>query len=246
MNVITLHVTNVKTLDNIEYFMNFPPVFATKLYRGSGFPQKSAKRGATMKTLLISMVLACSLFSAQKFIEPPISFSDTPLNVAVETVFLAAGAQYCIEIPLSPYGNVNLNIKRKMELDSLLSLLLDPKGLTFTKISNIYIIKKKQNADPVRVTKFYSPNSAPLESSEIEYIYPPLEFKNTPVKTALETLFIKVGTNIKFYGDPDEKITYTLKEKMPVKVLLLILLKDTNVKIENKSGVMYLSQNEKK
>lgn len=199
-----------------------------------------------MKTLIISMVLACALFSAQKSIEPPIAFSDTPLNVAVETLFLSAGAQYCIELPLAPYGNVNMNIIRKMELESLLTLLLEPKGLTFTKISNIYIIKKKQNAAPVRVTKLYSLSCAPLENSEIEYIYPPLEFKNTPVKAALETLFMKVGTNIKFYGDPDEKITYTLKEKMPVKILLLILLKDTNVKIENKNGVMYLTQTEKK
>ena len=219
-----------------------------------------------MKALLISVLLTCALFSAPIFVEAPIDFPNTPVKIAPETAFLKPGRMSSIAVEdLSKYGNVTLTLCQRQELDTVLTLILEPKGLQFTvDASGIYHVKKneKNNSEPPRVTKLYTFTNATAGGAVIGdekdlqtyyqakdggldeyYVKPPLDLKNTPVKTALEVIFAKAGLqNIKFFGDPDDKVTFSLKEKMPLNDLIRLILKDTKIKIENKSGVFYMTQ----
>jgi len=205
-----------------------------------------------------------------KYVEPPIDFQNTPVKIAIETVFLKAGVQYSIEIAdLTAFGNVTLAITERQELDTMLALILEPKNLQFiVDASGIYHVMKKEkdNSAPPRVTKLYAITDATAGGAFIGdekdlqayyqkkdggldeyYVLPPLDLKNTPIKTALEVVFAKAGLqDIKFLGDPDVNVTVSIKEKTPLNVLIIEILKDANVKIENKSGIFYLTQIKKK
>ena len=111
-----------------------------------------------MKKILAVIMTFAAVSWAQVFVEPPIDFPNTPLKIALETVFLKAGAQYSIDVDLSNYGPATLTINEKTELETLLNLLLEPKGLSFVKEGAIYKIRKKEKdtSGPPRVTKLYA------------------------------------------------------------------------------------------
>jgi len=112
-------------------------------------------------TVLIAMLIGGFALAAEaKFVEPPIDFPNTPVKVALETVFLKSGVQYSIDVDdITTFGNVTLTINEKQELETVLSLILEPKNLEFkVDASGIYHIKKKEKGDatPPRVTKLYA------------------------------------------------------------------------------------------
>ena len=88
-----------------------------------------------MKSFILILALTCSLFCEKlMFIEPPIDFPNTPVKVALETVFLKTGIQYSIDVDdIGKYGNVTLTITQRQELDTLLLLILEPKNLKFAR-----------------------------------------------------------------------------------------------------------------
>jgi len=113
-------------------------------------------------TVLVAMLIGTFAFAAdaKKFVEAPIDFPNTPVKVALETVFLKSGVQYSIEVDdITTFGNVTLTINERQELDTVLSLILEPKNLMFVvDASGIYHIKKKEKdtSGPPRVTKLYA------------------------------------------------------------------------------------------
>ncbi len=113
--------------------------------------------------LLVLMFLLASgiVYCKTLYVEAPIDFPNTPVKVAIETLFLKTGAQYSFEVtdpPMSVYGNVTLYIRERHELDTVLALILKPKNLSFNvDASGIYHIKKKSNTPPVKIiAKQYS------------------------------------------------------------------------------------------
>ena len=115
-----------------------------------------------MKKILavIIALLIGSYAAAELFIEPPIDFPNTPVKIALETVFLKVGVGYSIDVDdLNSFGNVTLTISERQELETILNLILEPKNLQFVKdASGIYHIKKKEKdtSGPPRVTKLYA------------------------------------------------------------------------------------------
>ncbi|OGF47549.1 MAG: hypothetical protein A2452_02520 [Candidatus Firestonebacteria bacterium RIFOXYC2_FULL_39_67] len=112
-------------------------------------------------TVVVAMLIGSFAFAADvKFVEAPIDFPNTPVKVALETVFLKSGVAYAIEVAdMGVYGNVTLSITERQELDTVLNLILEPKGLQFTvDAGGIYHVKKKEKEDTKapRVTKLYA------------------------------------------------------------------------------------------
>ncbi|OGF48353.1 MAG: hypothetical protein A2452_01810 [Candidatus Firestonebacteria bacterium RIFOXYC2_FULL_39_67] len=111
-----------------------------------------------MKTFILLFIMLISMFCETKYIEAPLDFPNTPVKTALETVFLKAGVKYSIEVyDLPTYGNVTLTITAKQELDVALSLILEPKSLTFIKDANgvYHILKTHCGTSIPRVTKLY-------------------------------------------------------------------------------------------
>jgi len=108
-----------------------------------------------------AMLIGSMAYAAEvKYVEAPIDFPNTPVKVALETVFLKSGVQYSIDVDdIASFGNVTLTINERQELDNVLSLILEPKNLQFTiDATGIYHIKKKEKdvSGPPRVTKLYA------------------------------------------------------------------------------------------
>jgi len=114
--------------------------------------------------LIAAALIICSAVMAQEvYVEPPLEFSDTPVRTALDTIFLKAGnVPYSIEIPNgSDMGLVTLKLTEKTELEALLRLILDPRGLDYKKDNGgVYHVTKKSgetsNAVPTKVTKLYA------------------------------------------------------------------------------------------
>ncbi|OGF48711.1 MAG: hypothetical protein A2231_10760 [Candidatus Firestonebacteria bacterium RIFOXYA2_FULL_40_8] len=122
------------------------------------------KEGLMIKRMLTGMLVmllgSFALAADVKFVEAPIDFPNTPVKVALETVFLKSGVPYSIEVPdLSTFGNVTLTITERQELDTVLALILEPKNLECkVDAGGIYHVKKKVPDDNKlpRVTKLYA------------------------------------------------------------------------------------------
>ncbi|MEI6845675.1 MAG: secretin N-terminal domain-containing protein [Candidatus Firestonebacteria bacterium] len=113
-----------------------------------------------LAVVTVMLLASFALAADAKFVEPPIDFPNTPVKVALETVFLKSGVQYSIDVDdITSFGNVTLTINERQELETVLSLILEPKNLQVTvDASGIYHIKKKEKdtAGPPRVTKLYA------------------------------------------------------------------------------------------
>ncbi|OGF47974.1 MAG: hypothetical protein A2452_04785 [Candidatus Firestonebacteria bacterium RIFOXYC2_FULL_39_67] len=196
-----------------------------------------------MKTLIIIMVLTGALFSEQIFVEPPIDFSNTPVKVAIETLFLKAGAKYLIEVNLSTYGSVTMLFKERQELDELLKLILESKKLDFEKDkAGIYHIKtgKAINeeddnfGDIIARSKLYITWNIVKDKLQYreylkgvdptkknETVDVPLEFAKIPIIEVLSVILAKTGNNfMTAENSMDFKVTYKLMEKMKLDDLL--------------------------
>ncbi|MCX5776073.1 MAG: hypothetical protein NTX32_00330 [Candidatus Firestonebacteria bacterium] len=112
------------------------------------------------KVMVMLMVLSVFAIGAPIYVEPPIDFPNTPVKLALETVFMKTGVQYSIDVEdIDSYGKVTLTITERHELETVLNLLLEPKNLEFVKdAGSIYHIKKKakETTSVVRVTKLYA------------------------------------------------------------------------------------------
>jgi len=113
-----------------------------------------------MKTLVLLLAMTISIFCETKYVEAPLEFTNTPLKLAIETVFLKAGVKYSIEKELTHYGNVTLTITQKQDLDTILNLILEPKNLRFKvdadKVYHIgYFIDHEYCGGNRKVTKLY-------------------------------------------------------------------------------------------
>ncbi|MFH1824066.1 MAG: secretin N-terminal domain-containing protein [Candidatus Firestonebacteria bacterium] len=119
-----------------------------------------------MKKILIGcmLMLVSSIGWAQTqvYVEPPLEFTDTPIKTALETIFLKAGVvSYSIEVSnMENLGLVTLKLTERTELEALLTLVLQPKGLEFKKDEGgVYHIKKQGAVGVIltpRITKLYA------------------------------------------------------------------------------------------
>ncbi|MFH1073540.1 MAG: hypothetical protein V1752_00470, partial [Candidatus Firestonebacteria bacterium] len=66
-------------------------------------------------TVVVALLTGVFAFAADpKFVEAPIDFPNTPVKVALETVFLRSGVQYSIEVDnIDTFGNVTLTINER-------------------------------------------------------------------------------------------------------------------------------------
>lgn len=191
-----------------------------------------------MKKLLLFLIMTCALFSDPVYVEPPIVFKDTPVKIALETIFLRVKVQYCIELSFWGCSNVTLNINKRIELDTLLTLILEPRGLAFKKDRAIYLIMRKEtdNFSPIhKLTKRYALTSCwtegPLTSMrrfagrEIISAVKDYNAENVEIGEALTEILTKVpgntikytylGFDVKKYGKEIGKVKAEIK-KYPI------------------------------
>ena len=80
-------------------------------------------------------------------------------------------------------------------------------------------------------------------SAQNVYVEPPLEFSDTPVRTALDTIFMKAG-NVPYsieITNPAEvpPVTLKLTERQELEALLKLVLDTRNLEFKKDSGGVY-------
>lgn len=97
-----------------------------------------------MRKIILIVIVLCGMGFSQT-IEPPLEISGLSIKDAMGAVFSKAkGVQYVMDIKdadLEGLGKVYFNVTKKMELDEVLKLILDVKGLTFEFENGKYHIK---------------------------------------------------------------------------------------------------------
>jgi type II secretory pathway component GspD/PulD (secretin) len=108
---------------------------------------------------MIALLFAVTVAAQEVFVDPPLTFNDTPMKTALETIFKKAGnVNFSIDVqPLE--GTVTINIAEKTELEDLLKMVLTPKDYVAENINNVYHIKKKSavsGIQSIKVTRLYA------------------------------------------------------------------------------------------
>ena len=165
------------------------------------------------------------------FVEPPIDINNPSVKLWLETVFFKTGKPYSIEVDnLIEYGNLTLTLTERMELSKILTLILEPKGLTYyVDFAGVYRIKKKDVVS---------------HPHAIIFVEPPIEFPKTPIKVALETLFLKTGvqysidiSDLSGYGN----VTLTINERQELDTVLALILEPKNLTfIVDAAGIYHI------
>jgi type II secretory pathway component GspD/PulD (secretin) len=190
-----------------------------------------------MKKILVGFIvmLVSVVGLAEVYVEPPLEFTDTPIKTALETIFMKAGVSYSIDITdIASLGSVTLKLTEKTELEALLNLILQPKGLEFQKdASNVYHIKKpgpSTVAATPRITKLYALTYA--TAGELVR-----QIKGVLTKDGIVS--VDVGTNsLIITDDPSvfEGVENLLKElDNPERKAKLIAIKSKLIEIARKS-----------
>lgn len=136
------------------------------------------------------------------YLEAPVEFIDMPIGVALQTVFLRAkNTPFSFDVPdIQKLGTVYLRLNKKEEMDTILKLILEPKGLMFEKdVKGVYHIMKHHPVEPDLIGNSNTKEDIKKKEAHI-YIYPqypPLKFIETPITNVLEMVFLMAG-NISF------------------------------------------------
>ena len=155
----------------------------------------------------------------EKYTAGPLELSDAKLSEFLTKTL--AGA-YVLDVKdVDIYGTVDIRITSRIDLDRLLKMVLEPKGLKAEKdTSGIYHIKED--------TRKLLEKKYPLANEDLFYLEPVIEFKDAPLKTALEAIYMKSGRS-SFVLDVDwrnlpVKINMFSKQRLDIVSILKILL----------------------
>lgn len=180
--------------------------------------------------IFIAIFLFPAFFYAAQFepvIEPPLEFNNIPLKNVLASLFLDKGnISYSLEADnIDDSKIVNLRLTKKILLSEALELILSPKGLKAEKDkTGIYRIRKGQEKVKYAV-------SGKKESGI--FVLPPFDYKDTPVRAVLSTLFISLPEVSYVYetdaSDLEGNMTFQFNKRMPLEDFLTVLLKSKPV-----------------
>ncbi|MEI7904303.1 MAG: hypothetical protein WCI43_02680 [Candidatus Firestonebacteria bacterium] len=182
------------------------------------------------KYLLFSLLVVCSVscFAAENLIDPPVRFAGTPLRTALDLLFLKAkGVPYVIDTRSEKLNApVFVKMNRPSSVEDLLTLLLAPNGLIFSKSQEgIYHIDEGEFTFDKKIIKKLRRKTPP---EEIEAFF---DFNNAPLLLAIEKICEPAGVSYVVSGGNSSAGNYPVNfrympgKKIKVETLLGIILK---------------------
>lgn len=180
------------------------------------------------------------------YVEPPLEFIDIPLFLVLETVFVQnSKGSFILDVSdIQQAANVNMALRKRIDLAAFLKLVLEPRGYTFyaDRFGVIHIAKYGGS--------WKHPEEVPLQEEKEavriqDYYYdPPFEYADRPLLEVLRDIFNKAGlsyvVDAKNTWEP-LKVNIMLAERTQLETLLVLLLEHRKLAFElDKRGVFHI------